>query len=321
MTASLPEEVQAVFQRFVSTEYTTVDRQGQPITWPVTPYYKPGGPCIDVSTGVGYPKKANDAVSHPQVALLFSDPTGSGLERPPMVLVQGTAEVDDDLEANAARYARESKEKVPAWTRSFPPPGLGRFFTWYTARIYIHVRPERIYAWPEGDATREPQLFDAHMEEVRSGHSEEPNVAHERPAGGSVSWDPRVEELGTKYPTAVLSFLAPDGFPFSVRVPVRADGASRRIRIGDGALGLPVEPGLACLTAHEHAPDFRWQRNFQVRGDLVAEDDGSWSLVPHRLVGGMEAPKNKLEGLPGQLRRMWRMRARAKREMAQRGHG
>src|SRR5947209_16381477 len=104
MTASLPPDVQAVFDRFVTTELTTVDRRGQPITWPVTPYYTPGGPCIDITTGLGYPKKANDARANPLVALLFSDPTGSGLEQTPAVLVQGVADVDDrDLDANRTR--------------------------------------------------------------------------------------------------------------------------------------------------------------------------------------------------------------------------
>ena len=45
MTASLPPEVQQVFDRFVTTEYTTVTGTGQPITWPVTPYYDLGGPA------------------------------------------------------------------------------------------------------------------------------------------------------------------------------------------------------------------------------------------------------------------------------------
>jgi hypothetical protein len=56
MTATLPPEVQAVFTRFITSEFTTVDRRGQPITWPLTPYYRQGGPCIDVTTGLGYPK-------------------------------------------------------------------------------------------------------------------------------------------------------------------------------------------------------------------------------------------------------------------------
>jgi len=44
---------------------------------------------------------------------------------------------------------------------------------------------------------------------------------------------------------------------------------------------MPFQPGLACLTAHAHAPDFAWQQNFQVRGDLV-EDSDRWALVPTR---------------------------------------
>jgi hypothetical protein len=104
MTATLPPEVQAVFARFITSEFTTVDPRGQPITWPVTPYYRPGGPCIDVTTGLGYPKKADDARANSRVALLFSDPTGSGIAEAPQVLVQGTADVDDrDLDANRER--------------------------------------------------------------------------------------------------------------------------------------------------------------------------------------------------------------------------
>src|SRR3954453_21578943 len=113
MTASLPPQVQRVFERFVTTEYTTVDVNGQPITWPVTPYYKPGAETIDISTGVGYPKKADDAERNPHVSLLFSDPTGSGIEEPCAVLVQGPAEVDDrDFDANRERYMRDSVEKL-----------------------------------------------------------------------------------------------------------------------------------------------------------------------------------------------------------------
>ncbi|HEX8769462.1 MAG TPA: pyridoxamine 5'-phosphate oxidase family protein, partial [Acidimicrobiales bacterium] len=89
MTVSLPEDVQQVFDRFITTEYTTIDGAGQPITWPVTPYYEPGAATIDVTTGLGYPKKAADAEANPQVALLFSEPKGAGLTDPPMVLVQG----------------------------------------------------------------------------------------------------------------------------------------------------------------------------------------------------------------------------------------
>ena len=78
-----------------------------------------------MTTGLGYPKKAYDARANPKVALLFSDPTGSGIDEPPMVLVQGIARVDDrDLDANRERYWEESVEKLPATKDMHPPEFL-----------------------------------------------------------------------------------------------------------------------------------------------------------------------------------------------------
>lgn len=319
MTTSLPDQVQAVFDRYLTTEYTTIDRRGQPITWPVTPYYSPGGDTIDLTTGLGYPKKADDAAANPKVALLFSDPTGSRLDDPPMVLVQGTAVVDDsDLEANRVRYGRESIEKLPGTRDLHPPDFLKRFVGWYYTRIYVKVRPERIYVWPGCDATREPALFDSHMEEVRSGHDEEAETAQAPPDGTSPVWDERIEQLGAGLATAVVSFVAPDGFPFSVRVPVLADRAAGLVRIECDPVGVPLAPGLACLAAHEHDEEFTWQRNFQVRGDLV-EDGGGWAIVPHRLVGGFEVPKGRAAVMRENFRKSLRFRRIAKRELRKRG--
>jgi Pyridoxamine 5'-phosphate oxidase len=319
VTGSLPADVQAVFDRFVTCELTTIDGTGQPVTWPVTPYYSPGDPCIDITTGLGYPKKANDARANPLVSLLFSDPTGSGLAETPMVLVHGSAEVDDgDLEANRERYSRESSQKLPALSRLMPPPAIRRSFNWYFMRIYIHVRPERVYVWPRGDLAAEPQLYDAHMEEVRSGHSEEPERFHADPGGGASAWDPRIYELGTRYPTAVLSIASPDGFPFSIRVPVAVDEAARWVRIEGELTGVPLQPGLACLTAHAHGDEFTWMQNFQLRGDLVFAE-GGWALIPHRLVGGLELPRSRLAAFRLNVAKARRFRRTAKRELARRG--
>jgi hypothetical protein len=318
MTASLPEDVQAVFDRFVTTEFTTVDRRGQAITWPVTPYHGAGRGTIDVTTGLGYPKKADDAAANPKVALLFSDPTGCGLENPPVVLVQGTALVDDrDLDANRERYARESSEKLPGAQSMAPPKAVQRLFGWYYTRIYVRVRPERVYVWRDG-ADAEPQLLDAHLEEVRSGHNEEPPAPLAGPSEREPVWDRRIDELGARYDTAVLSLVAPDGFPFSVRAPVSLDRDARRIRIGELPAGPPLAPGLACVTAHDHAPDFTWQRNFQVRGDLV-EDESGWAVVPVKLVGGFELPPTgAIARYRLNFRKIMRFRRIAQRELAKR---
>ena len=40
---------------------------------------------------------------------------------------------------------------------------------------------------------------------------------------------------------------------------------------------------------HEHAPDFTWQRNFQIRGNLAKGRSG-WALTPRKLVCGFELP-------------------------------
>jgi hypothetical protein len=132
-------------------------------------------------------------------------------------------------------------------------------------------------------------VHDAHLEEVRSGHSEEPLRAHEPKTGGPVAWDERMDELGARHRTAVLSWVGPDGFPLALRVPVEVERAARRVRIGEPPLGLPLAEGRACLTAHAHDETFSWQENFQVRGDLVRDEQG-WALVPHRMVGGFELP-------------------------------
>jgi hypothetical protein len=320
MTATLPPEVQQIFDRFITTEFTTVDRRGQPISWPLTPYYQPGDPCIDVTTGLGYPKKAKDARANPRVAMLFSDPTGSGLDGAAQVLVQGTAEVDDrDLDANRERYKRELAVKLPAAQQEMPPKIFEPLLSWYLTRIYIHTRPERIYVWGDGDPSREPQLFDAHLEEVRSGHDEEPPTQLADTSGGVLAWDQRMEELGDRYPQAVVSLVAPDGFPFSVRVPIEVDRSAQRLRLGGAPVGVPWHPGLACVTAHDHSPDFTWQRNFQVRGDLI-EEDGAWALVPRKLVGGFELPPGgRIARTRLNMSKARRYRKVAKRELAARG--
>jgi hypothetical protein len=320
VTATLPEDVRRVFDSFITTELTTLDLRDRPVTWPVIPYHHVEAGCIDVTTGLGYPKKARDAERNPKVALLFSDPTGSGLPRPPMVLVQGTVRVDErDLEANRRRYERETALKLPATQGLLPPEVVRRsLFSWYFARIYLHVRPERVYVWPEGDTGREPELLDARMEEVRSGHSEEGEVREAPPEGGGAAWDPRVEQLGRHHPTAVVSWVAPDGFPFAVRVPVHAEPGARRVRLETAAIGAPLHHGPACVAAHAHDETFTYRENFQVRGDLV-EDDTGWCVIPHRLVSGFERPRSRVHAYRANARKIWRFHRTARRELARRG--
>ena len=115
----------------------------------------------------------------------------------------------------------------------------------------------------------------------------------------------------------MVAIVSPDGFPFSMRAPVHADEANRCICIDAPPEGAPLQPGLACLTAHRHEPELTWTENFQVRGDLVQREDG-WKLVPHRLVGGFEAPASRVAMLRANAGKALRFRRTAKRELARR---
>jgi hypothetical protein len=137
----------------------------------------------------------------------------------------------------------------------------------------MRVRPERVYVWQRADLDAEPELYDSHVEEVRSAHNEEPEVGHPPPEGGPVAWDDRLDSLER----GVLAFVGPDGFPFAVSVPASADRDAGVVRIGADPVGAPIESGVACLCAGE----------VRVRGDLE-EDRGGWTLRPHAMVAAGE---------------------------------
>ena len=90
-----------------------------------------------------------------------------------------------------------------------------------------------------------------------------PRSATRRPEGGGSVWDERLDALGARHPDAVLAFVGPDGFPFAVRVPVRAERDAGLVLVDADPVGAPIEPGLACLCA-----DAPGRRGFHVLGDL-----------------------------------------------------
>ena len=118
----------------------------------------------------------------------------------------------------------------------------------------------------------------------------------------------------------MLAWVAPDGFPLAVRVPVSLDAGARQILLDTQPAGLPLAEGLACLTAHSHDADFNWRENFQVRGDLIRRGAG-WALAPHKLVGGLELPnKGVLGRYRGTMRRSLRFYRTARRELKSRSN-
>jgi hypothetical protein len=227
-----------------------------------------------------------------------------------MVLVQGIAAVDDDLAANRARYMSDLHAKP---TGGDPPPEWrGRRFDWYFTRIYLHVRPVRVFVWRDGDCTAVPELLSEDVHESA--------VARPPRYEGMPRRHPRIGEIGRRYDSAVLSLVGGDGFPLAVRVPMSADRRGRSIAVELEPGGVDLAPGPVCVTAHDHDDELRWTRNFQVRGNLVADPEGGWLVEPQRLVHGFELPPTgALVRAVANVPKIRRFRRRARRERDRRG--
>ena len=164
MTApALPGDVTAVLRGVFTCEFTTVGREGRPMTWPCVTYFDPASGQIVAAVSIAFPQKAYNARRHPQVSLLYSDPTGSGLERPPAVLVQGDAAVAEvlDYPPPIIGLFRAVARRQPDSDRFTRNRVIRRLFAWYLfQRLSLTVTPRRITVWPAGDFGAEPRVID-----------------------------------------------------------------------------------------------------------------------------------------------------------------
>ncbi|MFI2365198.1 pyridoxamine 5'-phosphate oxidase family protein [Promicromonospora sp. NPDC019610] len=85
-------------------------RGGNTVAWPVSGVWRPADQTFVLSTSIGFAQKALNVRRDPRVAVLFSDPTGSGLDRsapdqPGQVLVQGDGACPDEIVTSFARNA------------------------------------------------------------------------------------------------------------------------------------------------------------------------------------------------------------------------
>lgn len=156
----LPGEVGSVLSRFLCCELATLARDGTPVAWPAVPLHLPHRGQFLLTTTIGFPVKVANIRRDPRVSLLFSDATGSGLESPPTVLVQGTATADDDVQtwgADLEAHWRRVSALQPAGRRFSSSAPARWFMDWYYMRLLIRVRPTRILWWPGGDTSVPPR--------------------------------------------------------------------------------------------------------------------------------------------------------------------
>ena len=167
LVAGLPPEVEDVFEEFRTCELSTLARDGTPITWPTLPFWYSAEKRFTITASIGLAQKALNVRRNPRVSLLFSNPTASGLENPPAVMVQGDAEAPDEIETSVAGFEEELRKVYPRQPASRlygTDPLTRRFMDWYFMRLMIHVTPRRILWWPGADFWRDP--FELRMDHV-----------------------------------------------------------------------------------------------------------------------------------------------------------
>jgi hypothetical protein len=148
MIGSLPPRVEEVFGRVLACELSTLDSRGAPVTTPMASLWNSADRHFVLTTAISTPAKLERIRRDERVSMLFSDFTGSGLEEPPAVLVQGRAFVSDQVYgANGLEdFWLMLLSKKPDIRFAVSDDGIRRTTPeWFYWRARIRVVPERVW--------------------------------------------------------------------------------------------------------------------------------------------------------------------------------
>jgi hypothetical protein len=162
---TLPAEVESVLRAFRACEFSTLARDGTPISWPASAQYQAAEGRFFLTTSLGLSQKALNIRRNSRIAMLYSDPTGSGLVSPPAVLVQGDAVVPEEVVTSlrpiADYWIHTIMKRQPASAMYHRNALMRKLSDWYYMRLFIHVTPRAIYWWPAADFSRPPHKIEA----------------------------------------------------------------------------------------------------------------------------------------------------------------
>ncbi|GGM18730.1 hypothetical protein GCM10010129_73720 [Streptomyces fumigatiscleroticus] len=250
-----------VLDAYRTCEFATLGRDGTPAAWPTAVRRKKDGSLL-LTTSLAFAQKALNIRRDGRVALLFSDPTGSGLAEAPQIFVGGRAECPEEIMTGpdgAEDYWRMLFERQPH-SRSYVSAPARWTMDWYYLRLLITVTPEQVIVRPPLAAP-----------DADAGHEH-----------GIPSSLPGAAQLAA-YPSAVLAARDTSGAPVLARTrPVPTDGGY----IVQVPADCAAVPGPASLLVHRHDDRMNHMHNALVRGRLEAAGDGLL-LVPDKVVEPM----------------------------------
>ncbi|WP_433384279.1 pyridoxamine 5'-phosphate oxidase family protein [Actinoplanes sp. CA-142083] len=246
-------DLAATIDAYRTCELATIGKDGTAMAWPTSGLTRPDGTFL-LTTSIAYPQKAYNIRRDSRVALLFSDPTASGLDRPEQILVQGKATCSDEV------HVEPEGDLADFWARLFErQPTCRKYLDWpatmltdfYFMRLMIRVTPI--------DITRRPL----------------PGPAAPGPGSGLIGG-----AVLPAYASVVLSARDEAGGPTLTRTTVVAEGDAWRVAVPED---VEVAAGPASLLVHRHDDQLWSLHNANVVGTLMADDKG-WLLRPARLI-------------------------------------
>nr|BFD87948.1 hypothetical protein StreXyl84_73490 [Streptomyces sp. Xyl84] len=249
-----------VLDAYRTCEFATLGRDGTPAAWPTAVRRKKDGTLL-LTTSLAFAQKALNIRRDGRVALLFSDPTGTGLTEPPQIFVGGRAECPEEIRTGpegAEDYWRMLFERQPH-SRSYVSAPARWTMDWYYLRLLITVTPEQVIVRP-------PLGAPSHDTRAHDGSSRLTGAA----------------QLAA-YASAVLAARDDSGAPVLARVRPRATDTGYALRVPADCAAVP---GPASLLVHRHDHLMNHMHNALVRGQLKESDDGLL-LVPDKVVEPM----------------------------------
>jgi general stress protein 26 len=150
---ALPYPVARLIDAALVGELTVVDRDGRPITYPMTPML--WSERIYLTSSVLDSAKIAHIKTNPRTSFSVSNPAATG-GMAGRVTVQCDARVsEDDLHAGW-------EQLIQGWTRKDPAVKAmlrSRLaFPLLVERILIELTPRKMWYWPDGDTDKPPQI-------------------------------------------------------------------------------------------------------------------------------------------------------------------
>ncbi|MCX4554815.1 pyridoxamine 5'-phosphate oxidase family protein [Streptomyces phaeochromogenes] len=271
---SLEPAVAKIVDAYRTCEFVTLGRDGTPIAWPTVALRRDDDTFL-VTTSLAFAQKALNIRRDGRVALLFSEPTGSGMEAPEQVFVSGTAVCPDEIvtpPSDDPAYWSLLFDRQPH-SRSYVDPPARWLMDWYYLRLLITIVPTEV--------------------RIRAPLTASPGEGGGT-ANGSASL-PGADVLAG-FPTAVLSARDSSGAPLLMRTSTTVTPEGFLV---EPAPDCEVVPGPAALLVHRHDDRLGGLYNALVPGELRRSNGGGWLLVPQRVIvpSGNGSPRDQLRVL------------------------